>query len=89
MKLIKFVEMRLVISRKNTVYQSILYKPYKPFYNVSGFFKMLTLFDPLILCLGHYAEIVIRCEEKLHTVDSISCQCMVYLCCFYILEYYA
>lgn len=50
---------------------------------------MLTLFDPLILCLGHYAEIVIRCEEKLHTVDSISCQCMVYLCYFYILEYYA
>lgn len=48
------------------------------FYNVSGFFKMLTFFDPLILCLGRYTEIIIRCEEKLYMVFPVLCQCMVH-----------
>lgn len=53
MKLIRFVEMRLVTAGKNTVGQSLLQNP---FY-VSRFFKMLTPFDLLILCLGHYSEV--------------------------------
>lgn len=53
MKLARFVDMRLVTAGKNTVGQSLLHKP---FY-FSGFFKMLTPFDVLILCQGHCYEI--------------------------------
>lgn len=55
--------MRPVTAGKNTVKQLVLYKP---FCNISGFFKP---FDPLILCLGHYPEIVTGCEEKLYTIQ--------------------